>query len=150
MRGMEEKAGDTANPKRPWFRFSMSTAVMGMVAAGMLMGANSCASSQAYYPQPNSPIALMRRMYGFPFNFYAGRWEPNEYFYDSDYLTKINRPADDFATITKQPPEAYYAVLAINVFLCVGVVFGTCALFEWLIRRRSARRRLNTTEGTAG
>jgi len=101
--------------KRPWFQFHLSTAVVLMFVAGLLLGANILISRWEWVSETRG-VTMTSRCYGFPMPFYR------------------------FGTMYDAP----YAVVS-GIFFCfdlcvwlltIGLTAFVC---EWLIRRKERK-----------
>jgi len=124
------------NPKR-WFQLSLTTCIVLMVVAGVLVGLNFAFTNAVFekgFRQKNKPERkLLRfRAYGWPFalhgnTLYDGSGPPKEAL--TNYLLKKEWARDSL-----------YETLFSNFLVALTILALTAFLSEWLIRRRGRRK----------
>ena len=123
-------SGD-APKKRAWFQIHLSTAVVLMVIAAILIGLNIGGPELGPGWGSRGFTYVVTRP-GFPFNYQYQIQGPNPFM------------VPDFELDLTQTPEIWesesFPTLAANVFFCVLVLCGICVYTEFLFRRRERRQ----------
>src|SRR5437762_2894418 len=124
-------------PRRPWFQIHLSTTVIMMLTAGVLLGLN-LSDHTPHVTQ--SPSQLPEEIYflggrGWPFSVQQGA------FSNTSVWTKNLPPETVLADSDSR--WRYYGtdkvLLAINIGICLIIVLFAGSLLEWRIRRREPR-----------
>ena len=128
----------TTNPKPPWFRFHLLTAVVMMVAAGGWLLLNLQATTNRQELQISTPEFGIVPCYidwthrGFPFVYSQHSPKISE-----DALRRITGRPPNFLKTLGNSPSTW---IALNAVAGIVVLLAVLAISESFLRRREARK----------
>jgi len=108
-------------PRRGRFQVHLSTAVVMMFVAGVLVWINTMERTHDFGE--------------FPWN-----WHVSDYGWPAPALHSKHLIREGTSKLISPKYEVIYGLAAVDVFLAAFILFAVWFLCEWLIRRRAARK----------
>ena len=121
--------------KRPWFQFSLMTAVVMMLTAGVLLGLNMFPRVREV-DLPKRHLNENVNRYGWPFSFISERKSLDGEAKGWDYWTD-----DQTFTFTAHVGIVNATYFSVDLLICIGVLAILGYFCEYLVRRNDRLRK---------
>ena len=107
-----------ADAKRSWFRIHLSTAIVVMLLAAVLLGMNVVGRMSTMPAEQHDYVTVVKR--GWPQTFYYSLYHRTGLYSGENW---------------------FYSSLVKDVALALGILIAEACTWEWLVRLREARRK---------